>query len=200
MGNAVLALVKAAQILAGVEAHYQGIPEQQSAFAQEYEDKVVGKTSKSGGNVYLRRGGGMYWSYLRPDAKQFVSDGKTVWFVDAPNQQVFVQTGAALPAAVTFLTGQGSLANDYTASLDPRGCRRPKVDCLKLVPKRKSAGYQAVWLAVDPKTHAVTESLVLEPSGNTVRITFSKTKNSIPKGTKFTVDTKALAKRGWKII
>jgi outer membrane lipoprotein carrier protein len=197
----VAALVDPRLVAHALEGHYRKISGATVDFRQEFTNTVTGKVTKSTGKVHLQRPGRMYWQYEKPEVRQYVSDGKTLWFVDTPNKQVFVNSlqGANLSAAVTFLAGKGSLTRDFTISADTK-CRRKGVYCLKLVPKQPSAQFQAIWLGVNTGNWSVAESLVLEPSGNENHFTFSNERKLV-KGVKFTVPVADLEKNeGYKVL
>lgn len=71
-----------------------------------------------------------------------------------------------MPAAITFLTGGGSLSKEFTASAPTdKGQLVPGASVVVLTPKQPSAHYAQLVLVVDPTTWTVTRSIVTEPSG-----------------------------------
>ncbi len=194
----VLAAATAAQLLARVDAHYQKTSSFSAGFVQEYVNTVVGKTTKSKGTVDVQRPS-MRWDYTAPTKIHFISDGTTLWEVDEGLKQVIVTSIAnvLLPASVSFITGKGSLAKSFTASLDTV-CTTKGAACVKLVPSAASAQVAAIWLGVDPTSFEVEESIVLEVGGNTNHFWF--TKRTLKTPATFGVDLKALAKKGYTVV
>ncbi len=122
----------------------------------------------------------MRWDYTKPETKYFISDGTTLWAYEPANKQAFKEDlkGQLLPVAITFLYGQGDLAKDFNASLDP-GKYGAKGDLvLKLVPKQPSAQYKQLWLVVDPADYHVKESVILEASDNLNHFRFTNIKQN----------------------
>jgi outer membrane lipoprotein-sorting protein len=194
-----LPLLTVAQVVAGVDTHYKNVTAFHASFTEEYVNTVVGKTTKSKGTVDVKKPQ-MRWDYTAPAKLHFVSDGKSVWSIDEANKQVLVLSLAQsnLPAAVAFLTGQGSLASTFNAATST-SCTTKGVNCVELTPKQASAQFTSVTLGVDPNTYEVEESIVLEPSGNTNHFWFTGRTGSVNAKTTFTVDVKALVKQGYSV-
>jgi outer membrane lipoprotein-sorting protein len=176
--------LSADQVVSRVQKFYQGNAQLSAKFRQVYTNATFGKKSISDGKVWLKKAGGkMRWDYYkkarkgaRPTVgKSFLSDGETLWAVEHGNKQYFKRSlkDAVLPVAVTFLTGQGELSKDFRAELDKSGKYGSKRDLvLKLTPRQPSAQYKNLWLVVSPDNYRVTQSIVLEASGNTNHFRF----------------------------
>ena len=176
--------VSASQVVDKVQAFYQGNRQLTAKFRQVYTNATFGKKSVSDGKVWLKKEGGkMRWDYYKRARKgaratvnkSFLSDGNTLWAVEHDNKQYFKRSlkDAVLPVAVTFLTGQGDLSANFNSSMDTSGKYGGKRDhVLKLVPKKPSAQYKTLWLVVSPDNYRVTQSIVLEASGNTNHFRF----------------------------
>ncbi|MFH0902947.1 MAG: outer membrane lipoprotein chaperone LolA, partial [Pseudomonadota bacterium] len=151
-----------------VQRYYREIQKLKAGFKQTYTNTVFGKSSESHGKLYLTKPGKMRWDYERPSPKYFVSDGTTLWVYEPENAQAFKQdlTKQVLPVAVAFLQGEGDLARDFQASLDPGRYGGKNDYVLKLVPRTPSAQYKQLWLVVDPADFHVKESVILESSDN----------------------------------
>jgi len=176
--------VTAKQVVDQVQAFYKSNRQLSAKFRQVYTNATFGKKSVSDGKVWLKKEGGkMRWDYYKKTSKaaqatvnkSFLSDGQTLWAVEHDNKQYFKRSlkDAVLPVAVTFLTGQGDLSANFDSSLDASGTYGGKSDyVLKLVPKKPSAQYKTLWLVVSPDNYRVTQSIVLEASGNTNHFRF----------------------------
>jgi outer membrane lipoprotein carrier protein len=164
----------AAQVVADVQKYYNATRKFEADFRQKYTNSVIGKSSVSNGKVYIEKPGKMRWDYKTPDIKYYISDGTTLWVYEKANKQAFKQNlqGQLLPVAITFLYGQGDLAKDFTASLDPGKFGAPTDRVVKLTPKAPTAQYKSLWLVVDPADGHVKESVIEEVSGNTNSFTF----------------------------
>ncbi|MBT8493093.1 MAG: outer membrane lipoprotein carrier protein LolA [Deltaproteobacteria bacterium] len=176
--------VTADQVVGRVQTFYKGNAQLSAKFRQVYTNATFGKKSISDGKVWLKKAGGkMRWDYYKKTrkgakatvGKSFLSDGETLWAVEHGNKQYFKRSlkDAVLPVAVTFLTGQGNLSKDFRAALDKSGKYGSKRDyVLKLTPRKPSAQYKNLWLVVSPDNYRVTQSIVLEASGNTNHFRF----------------------------
>jgi outer membrane lipoprotein carrier protein len=165
----------AGQVVAKVQAYYDGVAKLKADFRQEYTNNVYGRSSISDGKLYIAKPGKMRWDYAKPEKKHFISDGATLWVYEEEAAQAYTQSLAnvVLPVAVTFLSGQGKLTAEFDVALDP-GKYGGKADiCLKLTPKQPSAQYKNLWLVVDPADFHVKESIILETSDNVNHFTFA---------------------------
>jgi len=167
----------ASAVLAKAQKFYAGADHLKAVFEQQVANATFGKTDTSQGNVYIRKPGSVRFDYKSKAGaitKTFAFDGKTGWFVDEQNKRIRTGKvqGAALPAAVTFLTG-GDLAKQFTVALDETGAYAAKgAPVLKLTPKVASAQYKAVYFVVEPADGHVRESVVINSSGDVERFKF----------------------------
>lgn len=180
------------QVVSKVQAFYVGTAQLKAKFRQEYTNITFGKKSISDGLVWIKKPGKMRWDYFerRRNTKSFLSDGTTLWAAEHDNKQVFKKDleNDMLPVAVTFLYGQGDLAKDFSAALDPGAYGAATDYVVKLTPRAPSAQYKNLWLVVDPSNFRVKQSIVLEASGNTNHFRF------------FEPDTKATVKDSWFVF
>jgi hypothetical protein len=97
------------------------------------------------------------------------------------------------------LMGQGNLAQSFQVKLvgnSPYGDKGDHV--LELTPRQPTARYKKLWLVVDPVEFRVKESVVLEPSDNVNRFTFSNANTEKPvKARWFQVSSASLRKMGY---
>lgn len=179
----------AGALMAGVQAFYQQTTDFKARFAQTYVNKAFARTQTSGGRVFFKKPGRMRWDYDPPNPKLLISDGTTLWVYEPQESQAFKRAlkTSQLPVALTFMSGQGKLEDEFT------GAALPPPDAtswlLALTPKHGTGDYQSVQLQVDRKTFAVTASTVVDPVGNTNTIVFSsfETNKGLPdKGFEFT--------------
>ena len=93
---------------------------------------------------------------------------------------------AQLPAALSFMSGEGKLADEFDAKLLPS--KNPDRLRVELTPKRHAGDYKLLIMEVDRATFAVEASTVVDPVGNTNHLVFNgvKTNQSLPdKGFQF---------------
>jgi len=177
-----------AQVLAGIQGYYANAQDLKAEFTQHYTYKVYDRTQVSSGKVFFKKPRMMRWDYRKPAPKVFVADGKTLWVYEPEEGQVFKRdlAGSQLPVALTFMSGEGDLAEAFDATLTDES----KADfVLELVPKKSAADYQKLVLSVDRGTYQVRESTVIDPVGNINRVVFTgiKTNSGLPdRGFQFT--------------
>ena len=181
----------AAELVDKVQDFYQKTKFLEAKFRQVITNKTFGRDTISDGKVYLAKPGKMRWDYYKLKKKKkkpvytksFISDGKTLWAVLVEDKQFYKKdlSKDMLPVAVSFLTGEGDLNRDFTASIDTKTKHGTKSDVvLKLVPKKPSASYKTLWLVVDTKDHRVKSSIVLNTKGDTNKISFFTPKTNKP--------------------
>jgi len=183
-GTRVAASPTAAEVVAGVQQFYRGVSSVKAKFQQEVTNATFGRTDVSDGTLLIKKPGNMRWQYNAKKrkgkaavvAKDFISNGSYLYVVDYENKQVIKKDlkKDLLPTAITFLYGKGDLAADFTPELDTSGKYGAKAAVvLKLVPKASSAQYKALYLVVDPSDYRVTESIIVDGSGNTNHFRFT---------------------------
>ena len=190
----------AATVLTSVQAFYASQNHMTAAFHQVVTQAAFGTTTTTDGSVRVAKPALFRFDYLSKKntaTRSFIFDGKVLWVIDVANKQIFknqVQTNATLPAAVSFLTGASNLATQFNVALNTSGkFGRATTTVLELTPKQASAQFKQLFFIVDPATWAVTESIVIDSSGNTQDITFANPDFKSPiKPTLFQVNPKIL--------
>jgi outer membrane lipoprotein carrier protein len=169
-------VLTADEVVKKVQAYYASTQKLKADFRQEYTNTTFGRASKSDGKVMIAKPGKMRWDYEKPEKKYFISDGTTLWVYEEAARQAYEQSlkDQILPVAVTFLYGQGDLAAEFTAALDPGKYGGADDLCVKLTPRKPEAQYKNLWLVVDPADFHVKESVILEASDNVNHFTFFK--------------------------
>ena len=102
-------------------------------------------------------------------SQSFISNGSYLYMVEHDNKQVVKKNLAndLMPVAVSFLYGKGDLKAEFNASVDTGGKYGTKEDVvLKLVPKKPSAQYKALFLVVSTKDFHVSQSIIIDSSNN----------------------------------
>lgn len=201
----------AAEILAGVQKFYASIGGVKAKFRQEVTNATFGRTDISDGTLLIKKPGKMRWEYFGKKskgkisvAKDFISNGATLYVVDYENKQVIQKDlkKNLLPTAVTFLYGKGDLAADFTPELDTSGTYGGKGDLvIKLVPKAASAQYKSLHLVVDAGTYRVRESILVDSAGNKNHFRFYEPDfNAVLEDKVFEFSTKSPAVKSFRVI
>lgn len=166
----------AATVLANVQQFYANASHMTAQFRQVVTNATFGTTKASDGKLWVAKPVQFRWDYLEKKqnvvtvAKTFAFDGTTLWLVDHENKQILqnqVQS-SVLPAAVSFLTGAGNLAMQFNVALSASGTYGGKsATVLELTPKQPSAPYKQLFFVVDPADWHISESIVIDSSGDT---------------------------------
>ncbi|MBS2028946.1 MAG: outer membrane lipoprotein carrier protein LolA [Deltaproteobacteria bacterium] len=172
------------KIVDAMQAFYEKNQDFEAHFDQSYHYATFNRTQQSSGTVVFRKprpnGNGellapaMRWDYDKPDPKSIVVTGGLVYMYQPEAQQLTKAplNMQKLSASVTFLWGQGQLANEFYIT---RLADKPGV-VLQLVPKKSDPRFDRIFMEVDPKTFQVIGTTVVDPDGSTNHMTFSNVK------------------------
>jgi outer membrane lipoprotein carrier protein len=167
-------------VLEKVQHYYDQTKDYTADFIQLYTRTALSRTAESSGTVMIKKPGMMRWEYTKPENKLFITDGTQLFVYEPEEEQVVIDSHfktAELSTSISFLWGEGKLADAFTPSLStPDKYDAPKgTTILELVPK-KDATYTKLVLVLDPKTHQVQESILYETAGNVNRFKFKNMK------------------------
>jgi outer membrane lipoprotein carrier protein len=193
------------EVVAKVQNYYQSVSSLGAKFRQEFTNTTIGTTKVDDGTVTIAKPGKMRWNYKTPDEKYFITDGTVLWAIDVNNQQAVKQDmkGQLLPVAVTFLYGQGNIAQEFDASACATAYGDAGDECVDLTPKTPTADYKKVSLVVDPSDGHVKDSIVLDGADNTNHFKFRDVRannNADAASTLYVVNPADLSKRNIHII
>jgi outer membrane lipoprotein carrier protein len=139
-------------------------------FTQSYRSGLLAREVVERGVVSIKRPGRMRWEYKDPEAKLFVSDGKTFYFyVPADHQVIVSEQDIERSLAGRLLSGRGGLLDEFEASLDEpleEGVLR-----VKLVPRREQPDVQRAFVDVEPSGR-IRSILLEDVQGNRTRFRF----------------------------
>ncbi len=158
----------AATVAAWVQGFYDQTRTMSARFAQRYTNRVYNRVDTSRGNVRFKKPGMMRFDYDEPNGKIIRSDGQQLLVYEPPDSgrgagQYYEQpmSDAQLPAALSFLTGTGRLAEDFTFRLlDPHGYRGR---VLELRSREPTPHYSRILLYVDddPQRRGIVHRVVI---------------------------------------
>lgn len=157
-----------------VQAFYEKTQDFTADFQQSYAYAGFKKVQQSSGKVTFRKPALMRWEYAKPSPKTFVLAGDKVYAHD-PEAMTLTKASIAtnqLSASVTFLWGQGKLADEF--SIAKVACEKCTGVLLELTPLKPDPRFRVVRLEVDPVSAQVVKSVVVDPDGSTNSISFGK--------------------------
>ena len=139
-------------------------------FTQSYRSGLLGREVVERGVVSIKRPGRMRWEYKDPEAKLFISDGRTFYFyVPADRQVVVSEQDAERSLAGRLLSGRGGLLEEFDASLEEpleEGVLR-----VKLLPRKEQPDVERAFLDVEPSGR-IRSILLEDVQGNRTRFRF----------------------------
>ncbi len=165
-------------VVAGVQAAYQGLADLKAEFTQESFNKSFGQLIRAEGTVYLKRPGKMRWEYRTPSPQQIVSDGQSLWVYTPDLNQVNVgEAPRALGGpAGSFLAGLGKVGEEFTARyLNPAAPTDAEGNpVLDLTPKHPTPVLTRLILSVGPKDFLVRKAVLYDQFENAVTMLFTR--------------------------
>ena len=170
-------------VVAQVQAFYNQTSSFKSDFDQEYFVKLHNVRKASHGKVTFSKPGKMNWVYDDPAGNRVVSDGVTLRVYEAANRQMYEQQvdKSQYPAALSFLTGQGTLTGAFDFELfDGKQFNFPGGWVLVGAPKTPTPAYQKVLFFVDQQTSQVRRVMVIDGQGNRNRFDFNNPVVNVP--------------------
>ncbi|MDP1921718.1 MAG: outer membrane lipoprotein carrier protein LolA [Myxococcales bacterium] len=161
-----------------MQAFYETTSDFSADFRQDYFYKISKRTQTSTGTVLFKKPGLMRWDYAKPSAKTFVLAGVKVYMHDPEAKLLTVASigTSKLSASVTFLFGQGKLADEF--AITQKECAKCTGTLLQLDPLVPDARFTRIFLEVDPKSAQVLKSTVVDPDGSENAISFLNLKTN----------------------
>lgn len=161
-----------------MQAFYESTQDFTADFKQDYFYKLSKRTQTSMGTVVFAKPGLMRWEYLKPSLRTFVLAGVKVYMHDPEAKLLTVASlgTSKLSASVTFLFGQGKLADEF--AITKKACDTCSGTLLQLDPLVPDPRFTRIFLEVDPKTAQVLKSTVVDPDGSENAISFLNLKTN----------------------
>jgi outer membrane lipoprotein carrier protein len=156
-----------AQIMDRVQVVYDKAKSFKASFKQKYTVQAYGdKTKDSNGSVIFEKPGKMSWRYSN-NGNRVVSDGQLLKIYEKANKQLLEQPlgKSQLPAALSFLTGQGRLNQNFVFS-ELKSAKYPTGYVLQGTPTQASAAYDRVVFYVDAATFHVRRVIIIDVQRN----------------------------------
>jgi outer membrane lipoprotein carrier protein len=162
-----------------LQKRYQGIRDFSADFVQTYRGGVLKTQSREEGTVSIKKPGRMRWTYVKPEKKEFVSDGTKVYSYIPLDQQVIVNPVPPANEATTpalFLAGNGDIVRDFTATAaDPAV---PGTVAVKLTPRKSDPEFEYLVVSVDPRTLQIRALTTLDQQGGQSTLIFNNLKEN----------------------
>jgi len=161
-----------------LQQRYQGIKDFTADFSQTYRGGVLRTRTVEEGTVTVNKPGLMRWEYLKPEKKEFVSDGHKSYLYIPQDRQVIVNDtdGEGSSTSALFLAGKGDITRDFTAEYAASPV--PGTLALKLTPRRRQPDYDYLVVAVDPVSLQIRGLVTHDAQGGDSTLTFMNLKEN----------------------
>ena len=158
-----------------LQQRYEGIRDFSADFVQSYRGGVLRTQVREQGTVSVKKPGLMRWVYTSPERKEFVSDGRQVYFYVPEDRQVIVSNVAAADQATTpalFLAGRGDISRDFLAAYEDVAL--PGTTALRLTPLKPEPEYEYLVVSVDPESLQIRALTTRDRQGGESTIVFQE--------------------------
>ena len=162
-----------------LQKRYDGIRDFTADFVHTYRGGALRTESREQGTVSIKKPGLMRWVYMKPERKEFVSDGHKVYSYIPEDRQVIVTTVPAEDAATTpamFLAGKGDIVRDFTTAFESNP--PPGTVSLRLTPRKKEPEYEYLIVTVDEKTLQLRALTTRDRQGGLSTLVFTNLKEN----------------------
>ncbi len=164
----------AESVLGSLQSRYEHITDLRANFVQEAHVASLGKRDVSRGRLVMQRPGRMRWEYVAPEARVIVLERGTLRVYTPSEAQLQIATatgGAFSPTALGFLLGEGDLREEFMSSrIEAEG--RDEIG-VRLRP-RGDAAFEHIEMWLDPNSHQLRESVVVDVFGNRTSLRFTE--------------------------
>ena len=162
-----------------LQKRYQGIRDFSADFVQTYRGGLLRTQNREEGKVTIKKPGRMRWIYVKPERKEFVSDGVKVYSYIPLDQQVIVSAVPPDNEATTpalFLAGKGDIVRDFTAAAGEAST--PGTVAIKLTPRRADPEFEFLLVSLDPQTLQIRALSTLDRQGGQSTLVFTNLKEN----------------------
>jgi outer membrane lipoprotein carrier protein len=173
--------LKKEDVIPSIRDYYSKTTSFQSDFKQNFYHKAYKKNRTSNGKVAFKRDLKMKWSYINPERKYIISNGKTIWIYEPENEQVFKSSvkNSEMEKAAQFIFGKEGLFDDYNIKAFKKSSKYGKIE-VHLTPKAKQSSYKLVILYFSENfTLKTTQAIDNFDNINTIEYIDSKKNNVI---------------------
>lgn len=168
------------QLIDRLQAKYNKLASLSADFTQIHTGS---QTRRESGRVLLKKPGKMRWDYTAPEAKLFISDGKTLYeYVPAEKyaSKSSIRDSGDMRAPFAFLLGRGNLRRDFKKiEFAKETPARAGNKVLRMVPKR-AADFRELLVEVEPTSLQIARLTLIESGGARSDFLFSNVQENPP--------------------
>lgn len=163
------------EIVSKLQKNYQTMRDYRANFSQETKIKAYPRSQKSSGEVFYKKPGRMRWNYEKPEKREIVTDGKTLWMYTPSLNQVmkadFSMTNQSRTAQA-FLSGMGNLKEDFNIAFDNEAGEGADYRLI-LTPKDEAEALKSLVITVDSSNFNIKRSEMTDLYDNVTIVTFN---------------------------
>ncbi|MCX6543741.1 MAG: outer membrane lipoprotein chaperone LolA [Acidobacteria bacterium] len=163
-------------LAAALQTKYAAVTDFSADFVHTYRGGLLKKEAVERGTVLIKKPGRMRWTYVSPERKVFVADGRRIYSYIPEDRQVIISDVPSADDATTpalFLTGKGHLTRDFVVSIPAVADPTPNTHTLKFTPRRQEAEYDWMILVVDRATLQIRTLITVDSQGGQSTFVFS---------------------------
>jgi outer membrane lipoprotein carrier protein len=170
-------------IIEGLQKRYSKLYSLSAEFVQAYLSSD-GRMIRESGQLILKRPGKARWSYLSPEKKLFISDGKNIFFYvfgesHATKSSIKQSSDPQIP--FLFLLGRGNLRKDFSRIelLNDERAVEAGNRVLRLVPQKAPEEFKRLLVEVNPSTFQVKRLVIFERGGSRMDFVLSNVRENL---------------------
>ena len=134
-------------------------------FVGTFKYQLTHQTSTERGTLKVKRPSRMWWTFTKPDRKEFVADGTKLYSYFAEDRvgtENLLSTADDNSLALLFLAGKGDLTRDFRSAMPPE---QPADEWRLTLTPIKSQEYSTLTLGVRRDSLALTELAIVDEEG-----------------------------------
>jgi len=165
--------------ITGIEQRYGQMKDIHASFKQETFLGLANRTEKAEGEVYIKKGGRMFWDYKLPSSQKIILDGDTLWVYLPDEKQVMKNSFSAVSShiVVDLFHGKSNIRERFKASL----CHLDSAEkigkiLLELLPKEFDPTIKRLVLEIDPAGFLITKTVLEDELGTKTTLMFNQIK------------------------
>jgi outer membrane lipoprotein carrier protein len=170
------------EVARSLQRKYEQVRDFSADFEHVYEGGALKKKITERGTLLVKKPGMMRWSYVSPEKKEFVSDGRRLYSYVPEDKQVIVSTvppAGEASSSVVFLAGKGDLLRDFTPSLTSVPGLTASDVALKLVPKTTQREYDWIILVLDRASLQIRMLVTTDTQGGMSTFVFARLRENV---------------------
>jgi len=169
----------AVTLLRDLQQHLGSLTDFRTSFTQRLHTPHSVNEREESGVLYVMMPGRMRWNYLDPERKEFICDGRKIWFYEPEENAVTIYSAAIIGESGTplqLLFGQGDLLRDFLVTADdtPVQAESPEGVMALVRPREEDAAFVQAHLEMVAKpVPRLVRLIVVDPLRNSTEYRFS---------------------------